>query len=93
MVSKAADAAACEDLKDICPPMYDENPVNLDPLLQKLDDWGMTVTEDMDPDKAEKYVFKQFWPRLPEVPQELHVLAAKEGKMMTLKVAKNLLNE
>ena len=30
MVSKAADAAVWEDLKDIKPPMYDGNPLNLD---------------------------------------------------------------
>ena len=30
MVSKAADAAVWEDLKDIKPPMYDVNPLNLD---------------------------------------------------------------
>ena len=45
MVSKAADAAVWEDLKDIKPPMYDGNPLNLDRFLEKLDDWGMTVTE------------------------------------------------
>ena len=60
MVSKAADAAVWEDLKDIKPPMYDGNPLNLDRFLEKLDDWGMTVTEDMDPAEAEKYVFKRF---------------------------------
>ena len=32
MVSKAADAAVCEDLKDIKPPMYDGNPLNPDPF-------------------------------------------------------------
>ena len=46
MVSKAADAAVWEDLKDIKPPMYDGNPLNLDRFLEKLDDWGVTVTED-----------------------------------------------
>ena len=56
MVSKAADAAVWEDLKDIKPPTYDGNPLNLDRFLEKLDDWGMTVTEDMDPADAEKYV-------------------------------------
>ena len=40
MVSKAADAAVWEDLKDIKPPMYDGNPLNLDRFLEKLDDWG-----------------------------------------------------
>ena len=54
MVSKAADAAVWEDLKDIKPPMYDGNPLNLDRFLEKLDDWGVTVTEDMDPADAEK---------------------------------------
>ena len=28
--------------------------------LEKLEHWGMTVTEDMDPAAAEKYVFKRF---------------------------------
>ena len=51
--------------------MYDGNPLNLDRLLEKLDDWGMTVTEDMDPADAERYVFKRFRYRLPEVLQEL----------------------
>ena len=48
MVSKAADAAVWEDLNDIKPPMYDGNPLNLDRFFEKLDDWGVTVTEDMD---------------------------------------------
>ena len=60
MVSKAADAAVWEDLKDIKPPMYDGNPLNLDRFLEKLDDWGLTVTEDLPPADAEKYVFKRF---------------------------------
>ena len=60
MVSKAADAAVWGDLKDIKPPTYDGNPLNLDRFLGKLDDWGMTVTEDMDPAEAEKDVFKRF---------------------------------
>ena len=38
MVSKAADAAVWEDLKDIKPPSYDGNPLNLDRFLGKLDD-------------------------------------------------------
>ena len=59
MVSKAADAAVWEDLKEIKPPMYDGNPLNLDRFLEKLDDWGVTVTEDMDPADAERYVFKR----------------------------------
>ena len=67
MVSKAAAAAVWEDLKDIRPPTYDGNPLNLDRFLEKLDDWQMTVTEDMDPTEAEKYVFKRFRWRLPEV--------------------------
>ena len=54
MVSKAADAAVWEDLKDIKPPTYDGNPLNLDRFLEKLDDWGMTVRDDMDPADAEK---------------------------------------
>ena len=93
MISKAADAAVWEDLKDIKPPMYDGNPLNLDHFLEKLDDWGMTVTEDMDPAEAEKYVFKRFRWRLPEVLQELYFVAIKEGKIKTLKEAKRWLNE
>ena len=77
MVSKAADAAVWEDLKDIKPPTYDGNPRNLDRFLEKLDDWGVTVTEDMDPADAERYVFKQFRYRLPEVLQELYFVATK----------------
>ena len=60
MVSKAADAAVWEDLKDIKPPMYDGNPLNLDRFLEKLDDWGLAVTEDQPPADAERYVFKRF---------------------------------
>ena len=93
MVSKAADAAVWEDLKDIKPPMYDGNPLNLDRFLEKLDDWGVTVTEDMDPADAERYVFKRFRYRLPEVLQELYFVATKEGKIKTLKEAKKWLNE
>ena len=93
MVSKAADAAVWEDLKDIKPPTYDGNPLNLDRFLEKLDDWGMTLTEDMDPAEAEKYVFKRFRWRLPEVLQELYFVATKEGKIKTLKEAKKWLNE
>ena len=93
MVSKAADAAVSEDLKDIKPPMYDGNPLNLDRFLEKLDDWGVTVTEDMDPADAEKYVFRRFRYRLPEVLQELYFVATKEGKIKTLKEAKKWLNE
>ena len=93
MVSKAADAAVWEDLKDIKPPMYDGNPLNLDRFLEKLDDWGVTVTEDMDPADAEKYVFRRFRYRLPEVLQELYFVATKEKKIKTLKEAKKWLNE
>ena len=93
MVSKAADAAVWEDLKDIRPPSYDGNPLNLDRFLEKQDDWGMSVTEDMDPAEAEKCVFKWFRYRLPEVLQELYFVAAKEGKAKTLKEAKKWLNE
>ena len=93
MVSKAADAAVWEDLKDIKPPTYDGSPLNLDRFLEKLDNWEMTVTEDMDPTDAEKYVFKRFRWRLPEVLQELYLLATKEGNIKTLKEAKKWLNE
>ena len=93
MVSKAADAAVWEDLKNINLPTYDGNPLNLDCFLEKLDDRGMTVTEDMDPAEAEKYVFKRFRWRLPEVLQELYFVATNEGKIKTLKEAKKWLNE
>ena len=93
MVSKAADAAVWEDLKDYKPPMYDGNPLNLDRFLEKLDDWGLTVTEDMAPADAEKHVFRRFRYRLPEVLQELYFVATKEGKIKTLKEAKKWLNE
>ena len=87
-VSKAADAAVWEDLKDIKPPTYDGNPLNLDLFLEKLDNWGMTVAEDMDPAEAEKYVFKRFRWRLPEVLKEVYFVATKERKIKTLKEAK-----
>ena len=93
MVSKAADAAVWEDLKDIKPPMYDGNPLNLDRFLEKLDDWGLTVTEDLPPADAERYVFKRFRYRLPEVLGELYFVATKEGRIKTLKEAKKWLNE
>ena len=93
MVSKAADAAVWEDLKDIKPPMYDGNPLNLDRFLEKLDNWGVTVTEDMDPADAGKYVFRRFRYRLPEMLQEPYFVATKEGKIKTLKEAKKWLNE
>ena len=93
MVSKAADATVWEDLKDIKPTTYDGNRLNLDRFLEKLDDWAMTVTEDTDPAEAEKYVFKRFRWRLPEVLQELYFVATKEGKIKTLKEAKKWLNE
>ena len=77
MISKDADAAVWEDLKDI-------KPLHLDRFLEKLNDWGMTVTEDMDLADAEKYVFTWFMYRLPEVLQELYFVATKEGKIKTL---------
>ena len=80
-------------MKDIKPPMYDGNPLNLDRFLEKLDDWGLTVTEDLPPADAEKYVFKRFRYRLPEVLGELYFMATKEGKIKTLKEAKKWLNE
>ena len=93
MVSKAADAAVWEDLKDIKSPMYDDKPLNLDRFFGKLDDWGVTITEDMDPADAERYVSKPFRYRLPEVFQELYFVATKEGKFKTLKEAKKWRNE
>ena len=93
MVSKPADAAVWKVLKDIKAPTYDGNPLNLDRFLEKLDDLGVTVTEDMDPADAERYVFKRSRYRLPEVLQELYFVATKEGKIKTLKEAKKWLNE
>ena len=60
LVSKDADAPLLQDLKDIPPPMYNGNPLNLDCFLEKLDNLGRTVNEDMDPAQAEKYVPKMF---------------------------------
>ena len=60
MVPKAAEATVWNYLKDIWPPMYDGNPLNLDRFLEKLNNCDMTVTEDMDPGQAEKYVFRWF---------------------------------
>ena len=93
MVSKAADAAVWEDLKDIKAPTYDGNPLNLDRFLEKLDDWGVAVTENMDPADAERYVFKRFRYCVPQVLQELYFVATKEGEIKTLKEAKKWLNE
>ena len=93
MVSKVADAAVWEDLRTSSPPMYNGNPLNLDRFLEKLHDLGVIVTEDMDPADAERYVFKRFRYRLPEVLQELYFVATKEGKIKTLKEAKKWLNE
>ena len=93
MVSKSTDAAVWEDMKDIKAPTYDGNHLNLDRFLEKLDDWGTTITEDMAPAEAEKFVFKRFRYRLPEVLQELYLVATKEGKINTLKEAKKWLNE
>ena len=93
MVSKAAGAAVWKDLKDIRRPMNDNNPLTLDPYLEKLDDRGMTVTEDIDPAAAEKYAPKRSQWRLLEGLQELYFVAAKEGKITTLKEAKKWLNE
>ena len=53
----------------------------------------MTVTEDMDPADAERYGFKRFRYRLPEVLQDLYFMATKDGKIKTLKEAKKWLNE
>ena len=53
----------------------------------------MRVTEDMDPAAAEKYVFKRFRWRLPEVLQELYVVGASEGKIRTVKEARKSLSE
>ena len=47
----------------------------------------------MPPGAAEKYVFRRFRYRLPEVLQELYFVATKEGKIKTLKEANKWLNE
>ena len=47
----------------------------------------------MDPADAERYVFKRFRYRLPEVLQELYFVATKERENKTLKEAKKWLNE
>ena len=60
MVSKAADDALWEDLKDIRPPMYNGNPPNLDRFLEKLEHCRKIFAEEIDPAAAEKYVFKRF---------------------------------
>ena len=93
MLSKAADAAVWEELKDIRPHMYDGNPLNLDHFLEKLDDCGMTVTEDMDPAVAKEYVFKQLRWCLLEVLQALYFVAAREGKIKTFEEAKKRVKE
>ena len=80
MVSNAPVAAVWEDQKDIRPPMYEGNPVNLDRFLEKLEDQGMTVTESMDPAAAKKCVLKRFRCCLAEVLQELYFLPARERK-------------
>ena len=54
IVSNAARGTVWEDLRNIQPPTYNGNPLNLDRFLVKVDDWGMTVTEDMDPAKGQK---------------------------------------
>ena len=67
--------------------MYDGYPLNLYRLCEKLDDSGITLTEDMDPAQAQRCVFKRFRFRLPDVLQELYFVAPKEGKTKTLKDA------
>ena len=57
------------------------------------DDWGLTVTEDMPHADAERYGFRRFRYRLPEVLGDLYFMATKEGKIKTLKEAKKWLNE
>ena len=64
------------------------NPLNLDRFLAILNEWRMIVSEDMDPAAAEKYVFKWFSLRLPEVLRELYLLAARGGQITPLKKAK-----
>ena len=82
-----------EDLKDIRPPTYDKNLLNLDGFLENWDDSGLTITEYMDPAQADKYVFKRTHFRLPQVLQELYFSAAPEGKMKNPKDSKRWLNE
>ena len=59
MFSKDADAAVWDNLKDLRTPIYNGRPLNLDGFLKRLEVLGMTITEDMDPAAAEKYVFKR----------------------------------
>ena len=83
-----------EDLKDIKPPRYDGNPLNLDRFLEKLDDWGLTVTEDLPPADAERYVFKRF--QVPPAGSARRAITSwrpRRGKSRTLKDAKKWLNE
>ena len=93
LVSRATAAAVWEDLKDICPPIYDGNPLNLNRFLEKVDEWGLTVTEEMDPVAAKKYIYKPSRFRLPEALQELYFTTQKEGKIKSLRDAKRWLNE
>ena len=93
MVSKASDAALWQDLKDIRRPTYDRNPLNLDGFPKNLDDWDMTVSDDMDAAQAEKYMFKRFRSQLPELLLGMYLTAAKEEKIKTIKDAKRCLNE
>ena len=48
MVSKAANAAVWEDLKDTRTQLNEGNPLNLYHFLESLDNRGMTISEDMD---------------------------------------------
>ena len=93
MVSKDADTAVREEIKDFWPPMYGGDLLSLDCFLKKLDELRMTVTEDMEPPQPEKYVYKQFRWRVPEMFQELYFVTAREGKTTTLEDARKRLNE
>ena len=93
LFTKAANADVWEDLSHIQPPTYHDNPLNLDRFSEKVDEWGMTVTEDIGPAQAKKYVFQPFCFQLLEVLQVLYFTAAKEGKIKAIKAAKRWLNQ
>ena len=87
MVTKAPDATVEEEVKDIRPPVYQGNPLNLDQFWEKVNKWEMTVTEDVDLVQAKKYVFKRLGSLLPEVLQDLYFVASMEGEIKILKDA------
>ena len=69
MLSRPADAAMWEHLKDIWLPCAKGSCSNSIVFFKSSRNWGMTVTVDTDPTEAETYVFTRFQWRLPEVPK------------------------